>query len=267
MIELHRVGGGIVQGAKEERIGRDINAFVAQTITNARLIEQPREKPRIHITCIATASATMQSAFVRVIGDIRSVAREHHDPREILGERHRVQDSPCDGDPLRQFKQGVEPRRRLGLRSVMRKAQRIAHQLAEQPVRIVGTPQRLDPKKPIAALLKEQPFILPTGDNSVRTAFDALASRLAVRPQIVAEVDDMAMMRLLAREDIGLALVAPVVVKDELANGRFVEALDHPQIREAFYAITLRRRFPNPLVQQLLGAGSAPETIDNSQRS
>ena len=141
------------------------------------------------------------------------------------------------------------------------------HRLAEQPVSIVGTPQRLDPKKPIAALLREQPFILPTGDNSVRTAFDALASRLAVRPQIVAEVDDMAMMRLLAREDIGLALVAPVVVKDELANGRLVEALDHPQIRETFYAITLRRRFPNPLVQQLLGAGSAPETIDNSQRS
>lgn len=141
------------------------------------------------------------------------------------------------------------------------------HRLAEQPVSIVGTPQRLDPKKPIVALLREQLFILPTGDNSVRTAFDALASRLAVRPQIVAEVDDMAMMRLLAREDIGLALVAPVVVKDELANGRLVEALDHPQIRETFYAITLRRRFPNPLVQELLGAGSGPETIDNSQRS
>jgi LysR family transcriptional activator of nhaA len=86
----------------------------------------------------------------------------------------------------------------------------------------------------------------------MRTAFDAMASRLSVVPQVVAEVDDMAMMRLLARENIGLALVAPIVVQDELTSGRLVEAREHPRIRETFYAITLRRRFPNPLVQELL---------------
>ncbi|MEQ9695804.1 LysR family transcriptional regulator [Shimia sp. SDUM112013] len=126
------------------------------------------------------------------------------------------------------------------------------HQVAEQAVSIVGTPDRLDPERPVRDLLTEQPFILPTTDNSVRTAFDAMASRLSVRPQIAAEVDDMAMMRLMAREDIGLALVAPIVVKDELTSGRLVEAREHPRIRETFYAVTLRRRFPNPLVQELL---------------
>ncbi|WP_171098053.1 LysR family transcriptional regulator [Ruegeria sp. HKCCD7255] len=126
------------------------------------------------------------------------------------------------------------------------------HQIGEQEVSIVGTPERLNPDRAIAELLAEQPFILPTTDSSVRTAFDAMASRLSVRPQIAAEVDDMAMMRLLAREDIGLALVAPIVVTDELNSGRLEEASDHPRIKEAFYAITLRRRFPNPLVQDLL---------------
>jgi LysR family transcriptional activator of nhaA len=86
-----------------------------------------------------------------------------------------------------------------------------------------------------------------------------MASRLSVRPQIAAEVDDMAMMRLLARENIGLALVAPIVVKDELTSGRLVEANEHPRIKETFFAITQRRRFPNALVQDLLerNAGSA----------
>lgn len=126
------------------------------------------------------------------------------------------------------------------------------HHIAEQPVSIVGAPERFDPTQPIKELLQEQPFILPTTDNTIRTAFDALASRLSVRPQIAAEVDDMAMMRLLARENIGLALVAPIVVKDELHSGRLVEAAEHPKIRESFYAITLRRRFPNPLLQELL---------------
>ncbi|MFZ7090348.1 LysR family transcriptional regulator [Primorskyibacter sp. 2E233] len=133
------------------------------------------------------------------------------------------------------------------------------HQIGEQDVSIVGTPERLDPDRPIRELLVEQPFILPTTDSSVRTAFDAMASRFSVRPQIAAEVDDMAMLRLLAREDIGLALVAPIVVKDELASGRLTEAKDHPRIKETFFAITLRRRFPNPLVQDLLerSTGSA----------
>ncbi|MBY6066664.1 LysR family transcriptional regulator [Leisingera aquaemixtae] len=132
------------------------------------------------------------------------------------------------------------------------------HHIAEQAVGIVGTPGRLQPDRPFVELLETQPFILPTAENSMRTAFDALASRLGVRPQVVAEVDDMAMMRLLAREDIGLALVPPIVVQDELKSGRLVEASEHPRIRETFYAITLRRRFPNPLVQELLASTPDP---------
>ena len=85
-----------------------------------------------------------------------------------------------------------------------------------------------------------------------------MASRLSERPQIAAEVDDMAMMRLMAREDIGLALVAPIVVTDELTSGRLVEAKEHPKIKETFYAVTLRRRFPNPLVRDLLSLSQDP---------
>ncbi|WP_099824375.1 LysR family transcriptional regulator [Oceaniglobus indicus] len=128
----------------------------------------------------------------------------------------------------------------------------VTHRLAQQAVSLVGSPGRLDPRRPLGDLLRDQPIILPTAGSSVRTAFDALVNRLEIRPRIVAEVDDMAMMRLMAREDIGLALVAPVVVQDELASGRLVEADEHPRIHEVFYAVTLRRRFPNRLVQDLL---------------
>lgn len=135
----------------------------------------------------------------------------------------------------------------------------VVHRVAEQAIGLVGTPSRLDPEKPLPELLQSQPMILPTVESSVRAAFDALANRMGIRPQIVAEVDDMAMMRLLAREDIGLALVPPIVVQDELASGRLVEAREHPQITETFYAVTLDRRFPNPLVADLL-SDEAPAT-------
>jgi LysR family transcriptional activator of nhaA len=73
-----------------------------------------------------------------------------------------------------------------------------------------------------------------------------------IRPTIVAEVDDMAMLRLIARESDALTLVPPVVVRDELHAKRLVERCRIPQIKESFFAISPSRRFPNPLVRELL---------------
>ncbi|KAB7772862.1 MULTISPECIES: LysR family transcriptional regulator [Xanthomonas] len=134
----------------------------------------------------------------------------------------------------------------------------VTHRLAERPVSLVGTPDRLGHAASIADRLRQHPIILPTVDNSVRAGFDALADRLGVRPQIVAEVEDMAMMRLLAREDIGLAVLPPIVVKDEIAAGVLVEGDQLPDIVETFHAVTMARRFPNPLVRLLLQPTAAP---------
>ncbi len=64
----------------------------------------------------------------------------------------------------------------------------------------------------------------------------------------------MAMIRLLTREGVGLAVVPPIVVKDELAAGRLLEVDQFPQLKETFYAVTLSRRFPNPLLRELIVA-------------
>lgn len=134
----------------------------------------------------------------------------------------------------------------------------VAHRLAEQPVSLVGTRARLKGRKrDLADCLRDHPVILPTADTSVRTGFDALADRLGIRPQIAAEVEDMAMMRLLAREDVGLAVLSPIVVRDEIAAGTLVEAHQLPGIAEMFYAVTMARRFPNPLLRPLLHPGVA----------
>jgi len=135
----------------------------------------------------------------------------------------------------------------------------ISHAIAEQRVSLVGTPDRVGNGGELRDLLERHPIILPSLDTGVRTGFDALADRLEVRPRIAAEVDDMAMMRLMAREGIGLAVVPPIVVKDELANGRLIEANQLPGISETFHAVTLARRFPNPLVRELLKAHQETE--------
>ena len=128
----------------------------------------------------------------------------------------------------------------------------VSHRLSEQPVSLVGTPELLGGISGLNDLLAGLPIILPTSDTGVRIGFDALTERLGIRPQIAAEVEDMAMMRLLARDGVGLAVLPPIVVQDELTNGRLIEAERLPGIGETFFAVTLSRRFPNPVLSDLL---------------
>ena len=116
----------------------------------------------------------------------------------------------------------------------------------------MGRPGPAEAERDLTARLASFPLILPTLESGVRQQFDALASRLGVKPQIAAEVEDMAMMRLLAREGAGLAVLPPIVVKGELQSGTLVE-LDHLSgVAETFHAVTMRRRFPNPLAAFLI---------------
>lgn len=129
-----------------------------------------------------------------------------------------------------------------------------SHLLAEQPVSLVGVPAWRKKKLGFPQDFRDVPVILPSLESNTRAAFDRLVTAADVRPRIMAEVDDMAMLRLLAREGEGLALVPPVVVRDEIEDGVLVVTHRIPQIRETFYAITPSRRFPNPLVGELVGA-------------
>ena len=128
----------------------------------------------------------------------------------------------------------------------------IAHAIDEQPVSLVGHPRPERAGWDLETLLKREPLVAPTPQSSIRNGFDALVSRLGVRPRIVAEVDDMAMLRLVAREHPGLAVVPPIVVKDELDSGVLVEVAELPGLVETFFAITLARRFPNPVLDLVL---------------
>lgn len=96
------------------------------------------------------------------------------------------------------------------------------------------------------------PLVLPGGGSAVRAAFDAALDLAGIRPLVLAEIDDMAMMRLMARESGELTLVPPVVVQDELRSRLLVERCSIPQISERFYAMTGQRRFMHPLLKTLL---------------
>lgn len=125
--------------------------------------------------------------------------------------------------------------------------------LAEQSVSLVA-------KRKYAVLsnfqfprdLQGVPLVLPSVESGLRSSFDLLMEREGVSPLIAAEANDMAMLRLIARQTNAITLVPPIVVQDELESGELQEIYKIPSLRERFYAITTERRFPNPYLERLL---------------
>ncbi|SUB02723.1 Na(+)/H(+) antiporter regulatory protein [Pannonibacter phragmitetus] len=221
--------------------GEELIATLRQTGTTRQVLR---------VGGMATLSRNFQIAFLRpVLGraDVEVVLRSGS-PAELL---HQLETLNLDVVLLTR-----PPENKADLPFV-------AHKLAEQPVSLIGRPDALTAGLSLGQYLASAPLILPTRDSSVRTGFDALAARLDVSPQIAAEVDDMAMMRLLAREGLGLAVMPPIVVRDELASGLLREIDRLEGLTESFYAVTLSRRFPNPLLRDLIAARPADFAAGN----
>jgi LysR family transcriptional regulator, transcriptional activator of nhaA len=199
----------------------------------------------LRIGVVATLSRNFQLQFLGpVLGrdDVDLVVRSGAFA-ELLGalETHRVDVVIANGWPRREAD-----------------ARFIAHAIAEQPVSLVGDPRYRTEGVSLARLLASEPLIVPSADSSIRAGFDALIERLGIHPRIAAEVDDMAMLRLLARARVGLAVVPPIVVKDELDAGILAELAQLPGLEEQFLAITIPRRFPNPLLETLIARADDP---------
>ncbi|OQW76731.1 MAG: LysR family transcriptional regulator [Proteobacteria bacterium ST_bin13] len=236
-----------------ERRGRQLHLTEAGRIaldhadaifaTGDELIGTLREtgaaRQAVRIGALATLSRNFQIGFLKPLlgrNDIEVILRSGSPAELLLGLQSLALDvvltnQPPPTDALTQY---------------------IAHRLSEQPVSLIGTPQLVGTTRSVAALLDRHPVILPTLGSTLRTSFNALVDRLDIRPQIAAEVDDIAMMRLLAREGFALAVLPPIAVRDELASGMLVEADTLPGITETFFAITTDRRFPNPIIRMLI---------------
>lgn len=245
-----RVGRGLVL-TEAGRIALDHADTIFQTADelSATLAEAGQARRALRVGALATLSRNFQMQFLRpLIGrpDVEVVLRAGSQEELLRG---------LEGLALDVVLTNLSPARDAA--SPWR-----VHRLDEQPVSLIGRSHRLGrqaagrpagPPKPLVELLSTHPLVLPAPGTALRVSFDALLDRLGCRPSIAAEVDDMAMLRLLAREDAGLAVIPRIVVQDELASGLLVEVARLPDISEVFLAVTRPRRFPNPLLTTLLG--------------
>jgi LysR family transcriptional activator of nhaA len=98
------------------------------------------------------------------------------------------------------------------------------------------------------------PFLLPTDSTALRRSLDTWFEAHDVRPRIVGEFEDSALLKAFGQDGAG-AFAAPAVIEKEITRQHEVRVLGRTDtIRERFYAVSAERRLKHPAVVALTAA-------------
>jgi LysR family transcriptional activator of nhaA len=101
-------------------------------------------------------------------------------------------------------------------------------------------------------LLERERVYLPTAALESRAEFDYLIESKGVRLNIGGEVDDIALLRVIALTGKGVVLVPKMGIQHDLQNKSLSLIHEFRSIRQRFYAITRQKKFPNPMIESLV---------------
>jgi LysR family transcriptional regulator, transcriptional activator of nhaA len=120
------------------------------------------------------------------------------------------------------------------------------HLLGESQVGLFGRPELV--KRFRAAGLAEAPFLLPTANTSLRSNLDRWFKDQSIHPQVVAEFDDSALLKVFGETGHGL-FPAPLTVSKSVESKYGVKLLTKLEgVKECVYAITRERRLTHPAI-------------------
>jgi len=90
------------------------------------------------------------------------------------------------------------------------------------------------------------PMLLPTDNTALRRSLDKWFQEIGVRPRVVAEVEDSALLKVFGQHGAGI-FSAPTIVAAEVKRQHSVQTLGVAEgVVERFYAITVERRIKHP---------------------
>jgi LysR family transcriptional activator of nhaA len=133
-----------------------------------------------------------------------------------------------------------------------------SHSLGDCDIALFGTPAlakrygRNFPKS-----LDGAPLLLPTRNTALRGRIDQWLATQDLRPAIMGEFEDGALMQTFGRTGFGL-FPAPAVLAPDIAEQFGARPLGEiPEVREQFYAISAERRISHPAVEAIRQASIA----------
>lgn len=130
-----------------------------------------------------------------------------------------------------------------------------SHLLGESEISLFGLPplaRRYRSKFP--AGLNGAPLLLPTRGNAIRGRLDHWFELHEVRPDVVGEFDDNALLNTFGRAGVGLFPAPSALARDVKEQFGAVPVGVLTQVREQFYAISNERKIKHPAVEAILSA-------------
>ena len=92
------------------------------------------------------------------------------------------------------------------------------------------------------------PLLMPTDNTALRRALDQWLAQNNVRPVVVSEFADSALLSAFGERGVGL-FAAPTAIEAEVRRQYDVQAIGRiEQVRQRFYAISIERRLKHPAV-------------------
>ena len=100
-------------------------------------------------------------------------------------------------------------------------------------------------------------MLIPGATSAMRRRFDFWLVMHGIRPQVVGEFDDSALVTAFGREGRGV-FMAPSVLERETCTQHGVQVLGRTEeLVEEFYAISVERRITHPCVEAITQAARA----------
>ncbi|MBU6467192.1 MAG: LysR family transcriptional regulator, partial [Burkholderiales bacterium] len=106
--------------------------------------------------------------------------------------------------------------------------------------------------KRFPASLQQVPLLLPTTHSVVRGQLDRWLSQHGLRPRVVGEIEDSALLETFGSTDLGV-FPAALAAEEELLQRSHVQLIGACEgVQQHYYAISTERKVMHPLVQQML---------------
>ena len=96
--------------------------------------------------------------------------------------------------------------------------------------------------------LEGKPVLLPTEHTTLRRALDQWFDSIGVRPRVVAEFDDLSLLKTFGQSGVGVFPVPLVIEEQTVAQYGSRRIGTTEEVRERFYAISAERRLKHPAV-------------------
>jgi len=134
------------------------------------------------------------------------------------------------------------------------------HLLGESSISIFGkTKFKNKYKQGFPQSLHGAPMLLPTQTTTLRRALEHWFDANGIRPQVVHEFEDSAVLKVFGQHGEGI-FAAPTVIEEEVCRQYRVRTIGRiEEVKERFFAISIERRLKHPAVVKISEA--ARETL------